>query len=161
MLVMLVLLALGACEDAQRVPPGERLVELARSGRVELTIRNDSGRELQVVSSGGGVALTAGGAMQVPLVVTKIAKLSDMVVGGPAGVLSAPASAAFYTISSEAGDLVEMQGPRGVVRVRAGIETWMFFLEADDCVFCGPHAPVLHVVRRPGLAQPPLDLCEP
>jgi len=151
---------LAGCEDSQRVPPGERFIELERSGRVVLTIRNDSGRELQVVSSSGGEALAPGGAVQVPLVVTKIAKLSDMVVGGPAGALSAPDSAAFYTISTQGRDVVEMQGPRGVVRVRAGSETWTFFLEAGECVFRGEHAPELRVGGRPRLTDRPLDLCD-
>lgn len=153
---------LAGCAGPQQVPEGEQFVELARTTNVTLTIANDSGRDLEVVGlMGEAPRLAPGASVEVPLVVTKVAKLSEMDPGGAAGAKVPRPGAAFYTVESAGSGVVEPLAAESVVRVRAGTEVWKFYLVAEECVLCGEHAAMLHVRRRPSLADAPTSLCRP
>lgn len=155
-------LVLGGCECPQPVPAGEQFVELARASGVRLAIVNESGRELELVGSqGAGPVLAAGASVDLPLVVTKVAKLSEMEPGGAAGALVPRAGAGFYMVESVGPGYVEPLAAESAVKLRAGSEVWKFYLSASECLFCGSHNPTLHARRRPSLAEEPTDLCQP
>jgi hypothetical protein len=160
--MILLAFILGGCAETLKPPPGEQFVELARTTRVQLKIVNESGEALELVAPAGqGVPLAPGGEVLVPVLVTKVAKLSDMAAGAPTGALVPSAGAEFYTMSSDAPNVVQMQGPRGVVQLRETGHAWTFFLKAGECVFCGEHVATLRVRHRPSLVEPPVDLCGP